>query len=379
MTSIDGESSGRSMQGSALCLSGGGYRAMLFHVGVLWRLNEAALLQSLTCVSSVSGGSITSGVLATNWQRLEFDSAGVAGQLTEGLVRPVRRLAGKNLDGEAFFEGAVLPGTAADWATDRLRHEVYGERTLQDLPDAPEFVFNATNLATGVRFLMSKADMGDYKIGYILAPSLDLAAAVAASSAFPPVLSPLVLDLKEEPWTAPDEDLGAEFRRSVPLSDGGVYDNLGLQAGIRYETLLVSDAGGQLQPDTHPPAPPLHALGHMHRVLDVMKSQVRALRTQDLIDRFKSDPTSPRRRRGVYVGIRSEVAHYPARSPLPADPRVTARLASIPTRLAALSDQDQEMLINWGYAIADAGLTAHLGASPSADGLPYPDRPLTWT
>ena len=45
--------------GMALCLSGGGYRAMLFHAGCLWRLNELGLLSSLKRVSSVSGGSIT--------------------------------------------------------------------------------------------------------------------------------------------------------------------------------------------------------------------------------------------------------------------------------------------------------------------------------
>lgn len=42
--------------GAALCLSGGGYRAMLFHVGVLWRLYEARLLQDVKRISSVSGG-----------------------------------------------------------------------------------------------------------------------------------------------------------------------------------------------------------------------------------------------------------------------------------------------------------------------------------
>ena len=42
--------------GTALCLSGGGYRAMLFHAGVLWRLNDAGLLPSLRRVSSVRAG-----------------------------------------------------------------------------------------------------------------------------------------------------------------------------------------------------------------------------------------------------------------------------------------------------------------------------------
>ena len=34
-----------------LALSGGGYRAMLFHVGALWRLNELGCLSTLKLVS----------------------------------------------------------------------------------------------------------------------------------------------------------------------------------------------------------------------------------------------------------------------------------------------------------------------------------------
>jgi NTE family protein len=55
----------------ALCLSGGGYRAMLFHVGVLWCLEHAGYLRKLARFSSVSGGSITAGVLALAWNGLE--------------------------------------------------------------------------------------------------------------------------------------------------------------------------------------------------------------------------------------------------------------------------------------------------------------------
>ncbi len=52
-------------------LSGGGYRAMVFHVGALWRLNEVGLLSKLKRVSSVSGGSITAGSLALAWKNLD--------------------------------------------------------------------------------------------------------------------------------------------------------------------------------------------------------------------------------------------------------------------------------------------------------------------
>src|SRR5713226_3113267 len=58
--------------GIGLCLSGGGYRAMLFHLGALWRLNEFGMLSKLDRISSVSGGSITAGVLGMNWSQLAF-------------------------------------------------------------------------------------------------------------------------------------------------------------------------------------------------------------------------------------------------------------------------------------------------------------------
>jgi NTE family protein len=68
----------RVQPGIALCLSGGGYRAMLFHLGALWRLNELGFLPRLDRVSSVSGGSITAGALGHAWPRLDLDEGGVA-------------------------------------------------------------------------------------------------------------------------------------------------------------------------------------------------------------------------------------------------------------------------------------------------------------
>ena len=61
--------------GTAFCLSGGGYRAMLFHLGALWRLYELGLLRTIKRISSVSGGSIIAGVLGLNWSKLSFDPA----------------------------------------------------------------------------------------------------------------------------------------------------------------------------------------------------------------------------------------------------------------------------------------------------------------
>src|SRR6266851_6199770 len=75
--------------GIAVCLSGGGYRAMLFHLGALWRLNELGWLQKLDRVSSVSGGSITAGVLGRHWAELDFDDGGVAKGFNTAVADPI--------------------------------------------------------------------------------------------------------------------------------------------------------------------------------------------------------------------------------------------------------------------------------------------------
>jgi len=77
----------------------------------------------------------------------------------------------------------------------------------------------------------------------------------------------------------------------------------------------------------------------------------------------------------MYVGIRSCVADFPV-SALKANPKVTNRLAGLPTRLAAVDATVQERLINWGYVICDAGLRSHVLHDKLLDvpatSLPYP-------
>jgi NTE family protein len=359
--------------GLALCLSGGGYRAMVFHVGVLWRLNEAGMLPELDRVSSVSGGSITAGVLAMNWGDLQFDKAGVAKEFVSQIVEPIRAMARTHVDLPALLTGLGLPFTSvSDRVVRAFRKQLFAKTTLQDLPDKPTFVINATNLESGVLMRFSKPYLADYRVGRIDHPDLPLAVAVAASSAFPPILSPCTVDLEHEEWvTEPGNDLTEpEFRNQIRLSDGGVYDNLGLEtAWKRYETILVSDAGGHLGADADPPS---DWGRHLLRVLNVIDNQVRSLRKRHVIDAFLA-----KQRTGMYVGIRSQVSDYRLAEPLPADPAVTTRLAAIPTRLDAMDDARQEQLINWGYVICDAGLRAHLSKGPGAGKLPYPDNALT--
>ena len=279
---------GRRSPGTALCLSGGGYRAMLFHAGALWRLNEAGYLPQLERVSSVSGGSITAGVLGLAWPKLGFDESGVAQAYEAEVVEPLRRMAGKTIDFPAIGLGLITPGvTIGEKIAGAYRKHLFDRATLQDLPDKPRFVFNATNLQSGVLWRFAKPYMRDYRVGEVKAPQVDLATAVAASSAFPPFLSPVVLKLDEAAYTPGSGELQrAPFTTRPTLTDGGVYDNLGLETiWERYETILISDGGGHMKEQEKPKRLwPLHAF----RVLGVIDSQVRALRKRSAIDDFRS-------------------------------------------------------------------------------------------
>ena len=85
---------GRQRAGLALCLSGGGYRAMVFHAGALQQLNELGYLPRLDFVSSVSGGSLAAGVLALAW-RTCGSTRRPAGRRTStsGWCAPLREMA----------------------------------------------------------------------------------------------------------------------------------------------------------------------------------------------------------------------------------------------------------------------------------------------
>jgi NTE family protein len=354
--------------GVALCLSGGGYRAMLFHLGTLWRLNELNYLPKLNRISSVSGGSITNGMLALNWSRLGFDANGFAVNFDQQVTQPIRGMASQSIDVSSVLTGLI--GGVAKHIADHYNKFLFNHAKLQDLPDTPRFVFNATSLQTGVLWRFSKPFMGDYKVGLVMKPDLELAIAVAASSAFPPVLSPVVLDLDpasfDKNTVPPPQIASPDFRKQIVLCDGGVYDNLGLETAWKQnKTVLVSDGGGLLGCESDP----AHDwLGQFNRVLMVIYNQVSALRKRWLIELYSADV-----RDGAYWGDGSDIANYQLADALVCPFDVTSKLAETPTRLTAMDNQLQQQLIDWGYAICDAAMRKHVlpPGAPAPTSSPY--------
>jgi len=342
-------------EGTALCLSGGGYRAMLFHVGAIIRLNQLGILPKLDRISSVSGGSITAGMLAVAWKKLRFNAAGVAENLDECFVTPLRAMSLHTIDASPIFEGVLQPGVVSDRISKSFKDYLFGATTLQDLPDTPRFVINATNLQSMSLCSFSKPYMWDYRVGKVSNPKISLARAVTASSAFPWMLSPAELHLKNSDY---DADTSTELHKEpyttdMVFTDGGVYDNLGLEtAWKKYSTLLVSDGGGAAQPE---PEPKHDWAGHAYRVLDIVDSHVRSLRKRQLIGGFNVGL-----RKGTYWGIRTDIKNYSLSDALPCPFEKTIQLAEIPTRLKRLEPEQVKDLINWGYAVCDAAMRAHM-------------------
>ena len=346
----------------ALAMSGGGFRATLFHVGTLRRLVELGVLTRLGRISSISGGSITAGRLAQVWPSLAADPS--VANFERLVAGPLREFCSRTIDAGAIAHGLFSPFTSASEEIEEEYAKRLFDTRLDQLPDTPVFVVGATNIQTGRSFRFSKKYMGDYRIGLVRNPKLPLARAVAASSAFPPVLSPLVIDKPGTFEAVEGADLATNpaFTRKLFLTDGGVYDNLGLETvWNRCSTVLVSDAGA---PFSFGETVHTDLVRQTMRALDIATDQSRGLRKRALIADFRRQE-----RAGSYWGIDTDIRHYELADALVCKPERVLPLARIRTRLNKFSEQEQGELINWGYALTDAAIRKHApqlvaGASP---------------
>ena len=335
-----------------LALSGGGFRATLFHLGAVWRLNELALLGVTDRISAVSGGSILSGLIAARWSRLDFRS-GVAANFRQEIAQPIWDLCGRDLDVRAALFGVLLGGNILPRY---YRKHLVGSQTLQDMPDAPEFIFNAAHLETGRNWTFSKAVMRTYRLGVIEMPSIDLATVLAASSALPPVFPPVVLKLDPSDFQRSEySDLfdREDLKRRVSLTDGGLYDNLGVHSISTFGTLLVSDASAPLK--ARPGRSMIRALFHRSmRPIQIAVEQTRALRRQDTLRKLQGEE-----RRGAWWAVGTKTQAYPVVSPFEVAEGWRTTLEATRTRLNSFSDEERARMINWGYLQCDLSIRSH--------------------
>jgi NTE family protein len=375
-----------------LALSGGGYRATLFHLGALWRLNELGWLRAVDRISAVSGGSLMAGILATRWQDLDWsDANSVAQNFREQIVEPTLAFTGLRIDACVIAAGLV-PFVNPASVMDRVLHWTLTRRkSLGEIPETPRFVFNSANLATGVTWRFSRQYMGDSRIGVVCAPALRLSRAIAASAAYPPFVAPLVLDLcRATIQDVPGADLfatpeGQRLKHSVRLLDGGAYDNLGVESVEgRCRIVFASDAGGNLSVDPRTWRYrfwwPL-----VRRTLDLAVEVGRRQRRRALIDRAEAGQAL------VAAGqpnpfVTERVAIWRTAQRISGHPRLPsgwvvhqawpAYLAGLPTRMWPMRDNDRKALVNWGYLTSDLALRTWIPGLRDADPpstLPFND------
>lgn len=237
-----------------LCLSGGGFRAAFFGLGVVRYLAEAGKLGEVQAVSAVSGGSIAATVLANRWPTLARDGFSEGSFESAVLAPMVDTVADKNLRNRGLIRWAAtraLPGGRYGSARGRtlVKHLVKAQR-VRELPAELQVVLTSTDLASGRAFRVSQEFMGSWDFGYSETPDdLGLSTVLAASTAIPLIFPPVHLRT---------EGLGlSNAPAELSLMDGGVYDNLGLEwfqgwdrgrpaAARPCDFIVVVDASGPL-------------------------------------------------------------------------------------------------------------------------------------
>lgn len=267
-------------------LSGGGYRAAAFHLGVLKKLKELDLLARVDVISTISGGSIIGAYYALHSNDFEKFESGLRVKLMQSIVKKI--LLSPTILRIAFIALIILVlivyllFTCYAWLSlvililslyltikyqftifpvSKIIEKAYDElfcdyKKLSDLPEEkPLLVINATNLQTSRQFNFSRIKMGDSKYGKdaeFYHEKFPVARAVMASSAVPLAFTPV--------------PIGKEFYKELSilkyvnplLVDGGVYDNQGAHrltepSTSNYtniyecETIIVSDAGNKIK------------------------------------------------------------------------------------------------------------------------------------
>ncbi|KXI29593.1 patatin-like phospholipase family protein [Paraglaciecola hydrolytica] len=346
--------------GIGVALSGGGYRATLFSLGALWRLNEMGILGKVKTITSVSGGSITAGFLACNWDLLNFDSrTGVAGNFPEIIAHPLIQFCSENLDVGSVLKGLLsFKDTIGDKVAKSYDKKLFKGRLLNCISkNAPLFIFYGTNFQTGGSIRFSQKYISDWRLGINKNTAIPMSKVVGISSAFPPVLSPVTLKVNPADWEKTDISSSHDVVRlksKLLLTDGGLYDNLGLEAVTKinkeYSHVICCDAGAPLEIKANIAT---NWAGQFLRMTDIMINQQRALRKRKLISDFEN---TENQFSGTYLGIGTAINDYKYADSMAKDSEITAALSKISTRLKAFSHHDTYRLINWGYALSDTAV-----------------------
>ena len=259
-----------------LALSGGGYRAAAYHIGMLKALHKLGILDNVDVISSVSGGSITAAYYALHKDNFEKFEGTIKMKLRRGVlgwsifILFLEAIALAVLHGwlvslvinccklcmvwkcviiiamSVAVLAIILILLHKIWPSSHLIEKVYARKffdnkTLNDLPESPIIAMNATDVELNRQFTFSqvKIDAAEkYESGYFKNDEMPISLAVMASSAYP-MFAPVHI---------PHKYITDKCAKTPILVDGGIYDNQGAhklteRGDYHASYIIVSDAG----------------------------------------------------------------------------------------------------------------------------------------
>jgi NTE family protein len=319
-----------SRKGVALCLSGGGFRAALFHLGAVRRLYELGILQHVRTIAAVSGGSLLAAHLARQWKQWGTSTLGPA-EWNRTIVEPFRDVTSTHWNIWPNIKSLVNGSAGVLEVAARVERSVASGERLHDLPapPAPQFKFCATDLVSGRPWVFDRDTPENYRV----------ATAVAASSCVPIFLGPYTPATPE--------------RRA--FVDGGVSDDRGVESVWRdHDTLLVSDGGDVLRPKWG-----RSLTWSWIRSATVVWNAHREIQKRWLLSSFEAGRID-----GTYWGIESSPWHYPLKT-LQTYQGYSPGLArdvisGIRTQYDAFARAEAAILENHGYLLADVAVRSHV-------------------
>lgn len=350
-----------------LALSGGGIRAMIFHLGLFQWLAENNLLENIKRISSVSGASLCVGMIYSH-NNLQWPTSEEFLAITMPTIKTALQ---KDLQASAIIKLLHSPtywGRKVNVIAKVLERKWGVRGKLPQLIGDAMWYVNCTTYETGKRFRFCRSNMGDYQIGYVENPDISLSEVMAASAGFPILIGPYKLDAGRYTWT-PSHFSSKEWQvprdKTLHLWDGGVYDNLGIESVFKpndggtlsdgVEFLIVSNASAPIGLQGRKKGSSVKAL---KRIVDISADQVSAVRTRGVMDFIK------RTEQGIYVKIGKSANDIANESNCPNELKaqlVEQCLSSeqvkialnYPTTLRKPSESDFQILFRHGYETAN--------------------------
>jgi predicted acylesterase/phospholipase RssA len=213
-----------------LALSGGGFRAAAFGLGALRALHDRDVLDKISIVSGISGGSLLTALWAYGPRRFdEFDDTvtdllrgGLQNELVSRALTPRAALRSTFSAMRALASRQGRSYSRTDALVEALAARPFGALQMTDVTHAGlDTIISATDMSTGNAVRFGSALSASSPYGRIL-DEVSVAEAVAASAAFPVLLPAL------HRRYAFERTDGTRHDETLVMTDGGVYDNLGL-------------------------------------------------------------------------------------------------------------------------------------------------------